>query len=101
LRKELHDDSPSLIPHPKKSKRVSLKVKERVRKPNQTAEERQIAKSKDNEKHICTYTQTKKKKNTMVFFFSLLQEGPAATPAPPGTSSSSSESRFRIQLSIK
>jgi hypothetical protein len=65
LRKELHDDSPSLIPHPKKSKRVSLKVKERVRKPNQTAEERQIiAKSKDNEKHICTYTQTKKKKNT-------------------------------------
>jgi hypothetical protein len=64
LRKELHDDSPSLIPHPKKSKRISLKVKERVRKPNQTAEERQIAKSKDNEKHICTYTRTKKKKNT-------------------------------------
>jgi hypothetical protein len=30
LRKELHDDSPSLIPHPKKSKRISLKVKERV-----------------------------------------------------------------------
>jgi hypothetical protein len=64
LRKELHDDSPSLIPHPKKSKRISLKVKERVRKPNQTAEERQIAKSKDNEKHICTYTRTKKKKKT-------------------------------------
>jgi len=62
LRKELHDDSPSLIPHPKKSKRISLKVKERVRKPNQTAEERQIAKSKDNEEHICTNTQTKKNK---------------------------------------
>ncbi len=76
LRKELHDDSPSLIPHPKKSKRISLKVKEIVRKPNQTAEERQIAKSKDNEKHICTYTRTKKKKKH--------QEGPAATPAPPG-----------------
>jgi hypothetical protein len=30
LRKELHDDSPSLIPHPKKSRRISLKVKERV-----------------------------------------------------------------------
>ena len=77
LRKELHDDSPSLIPHPKKSKRISLKVKERVRKPNQTAEERQIAKSKDNEKHICTYTRTKKKKKKH-------QEGPADTPAPPG-----------------
>ena len=59
LRKELHDS-----PHPKKSKRISLKVKERVRKQNQTAEERQIAKSKDNEEHICTYTRTKKKKNT-------------------------------------
>ena len=62
LSKGLYDSQTQIVPHQKKSKRISLKVKEIVRKQNQTAEERQIAKSKDNEEHICTNTQTKKNK---------------------------------------
>ena len=57
----MHDDSPSLIPHPKKSKRISLKVKQRLRKQNQTTEKHQIAKTQDNNsEHICSRQHVKK-----------------------------------------
>ncbi len=59
LSKGLHD-SETLVPHPKKSKRISLKVKHRLRRENQTAEEHQIEKTHNNEEHIYSRQNEKK-----------------------------------------
>ncbi len=59
LSKGLHD-SETLVPHPKKSKRISLKVKYRLRRENQTAEEHQIEKTHNNEEHIYSRKNEKK-----------------------------------------
>jgi hypothetical protein len=57
LKKKLREglyDSQTVVPHPKKSRRISLKEKQRLRRENQTAEEHQIAKTNNNYEHLCS-----------------------------------------------
>ena len=61
LSKGLYNSQTQIVPHQKKSKRISLKVKQRLRKQNQTTEEHQIAKTQDNNsEHICSRQHVKK-----------------------------------------
>jgi hypothetical protein len=63
LKKKLREglyDSQTVVPNPKKSRRISLKEKQRLRRENQTAEEHQIDKTHNNEEHIYSRQHEKK-----------------------------------------
>lgn len=47
-------ESLSIVPHLKKTKRLSAKVKVKLCRQNQSAEEHQIAKIPDHNQHICS-----------------------------------------------